>query len=72
MVKKIYESPDGGHTVYQRDFNSTKKELIYEDDWAKKQKAKLEWMRIFEMADSNPSLKKAVERIFILYRLIKK
>lgn len=69
---KIYESPDGGHTVYQRDFNSTTKELIYEDDWAKRQKSKIEWMHIFEMADSNPTLKKAVEQIFILYRLIKK
>lgn len=68
---KIYESPDGGHTVYQRDFNSTQKELIYQDDWAKKQKLKIEWIHIFEIADSNPVLKKAVEQIIILYRLTK-
>ena len=68
---KIYESPDGGHTVYQRNFDSNKRELVSEDDYAKKQRLKLEWIHIFEIADSNPALKKAVDRAIMIYRLSK-
>jgi hypothetical protein len=71
-MTKIFESPDGGHTVYQRNINSNEQELLYEDDYAKTQKLKREWMHIFEIANSNPTLKKACEQIIVLYRLIEK
>lgn len=30
--KKIYESPDGGKTVYERDFGKTERKLVEPDD----------------------------------------
>ena len=30
--KKIYESPDGGKTVYERDFGKTERKLVETDD----------------------------------------
>lgn len=65
----IYESPDGGHSVYKRDERSLTRELVHEDAYAKKVKEKIEWNYIFEIADSNPALKKAVENVILLYRL---
>ena len=34
-VKYIYESPDGGETVYRRKFGEDKRELVDNDDWEK-------------------------------------
>ncbi len=65
----IYESPDGGHTVYVRDTGTNSRTLIHEDDYAKKVKAKIEWNHIFEVADSNSALKKAVDNVIMIYRL---
>lgn len=34
-AKYIYESPDGGETVYRRKFGEDKRELVDNDDWEK-------------------------------------
>lgn len=65
----IFESPDGGHTVYRRRARETTRELVSEDEWAQSEKLKREWMTIFDKRDTNPTLQKAVEQVIILYRL---
>jgi len=37
-AKYIYESPDGGDTVYRRKFGEDKKELVDKKEWEKKKK----------------------------------
>ncbi|NBO28712.1 hypothetical protein EB118_25345 [bacterium] len=68
-MSKIYESPDGGHTIYERTPNSTKRVLISEDEYAIKQKQKIEWAHIWEIKDTNPALQKAAEHVIMLYKL---
>jgi hypothetical protein len=67
----IYESPDGGHTVYRRKIGDNTKELVYEDDYVHKAKLKMEWLEIFDRKDSNPTLQAAVDRVILVHRLTK-
>lgn len=68
-MTKIFESPDGGHTVYVRDAGSDKKELFFEDNIAIDRKNQQEWNKIWHHKDSNPALQRAMEQVIILYRL---
>ena len=65
----IYESPDGGHTVYRRNLRENIRELISEDEYAKNRKLLQEWNKIWEVKDSNPTLQHAVERVIMIYKL---
>ena len=67
----IYESPDGGHTVYRRKIGETIKELVSEDEYVHNARAKREWLEIFDRKDSNPTLQAAVDRVILVYRLTK-
>jgi hypothetical protein len=68
---KIYESPDGGHTVYERETGSTERKLLSIDEVALDKYNNIEWNKIWWQRNSNPALKKAVEQVIILYRLSK-
>lgn len=69
----IYESPDGGETVYVRKFGSTEKTLHNMSERARELLAeteeKLRWEEIRTAAKSNPALQKAIERAIIIYEL---
>jgi len=65
----IFESPDGGHTVYVRKSNSAQRVLVSEDEYALDRKRRFEWHQIWDKKDSNPALQKAVERVIMIYRL---
>ena len=74
----IYESPDGGKTVYSRKsgepHNSRKLHSI-DPAWKKEQEIKLRWANLKEavyMADSNPTLNDAISKVETLYVLLKK
>ena len=69
-MSEIFESPDGGHTVYKRNIGERTRQLVSQDDFALRQKEKIEWGRIYEIKDTNPTLQKAVEQILTIYRLI--
>lgn len=68
---KIYESPDGGHTVYERETGSTERKLLSIDEVALDKYNNIEWNKIWWQRNSCPALKKAVEQVIILYRLSK-
>lgn len=67
----IYESPDGGHTVYRRKVGETIKELVSEDEHVHNARAKREWSEIFDRKNSNPTLQAAVNRVILVHRLTK-
>ncbi len=70
-MAKIFESPDGGHTIYIRERGSSERSLYSIDDMALDGFNKNEWSQIWWERNNNPALKKAIEQIIILYRLTK-
>jgi hypothetical protein len=81
MVSKIteltvFESPDGGRTVYARQPGATKRELHYQDPQLQQELKDLEnskrWVEIFQARKDNVELDHICEQVEILYELGKK
>lgn len=82
-IPLIYESPDGGKTVYAREFGSNHKQLVgYRYDinnshvntkspGQQDYEDHILWNEIRQAAKTNPTLHKAMERVKLLYRLSK-
>jgi hypothetical protein len=72
---KIYESPDGGQTVYTREMGGKEKKLHYVSPSAKTEMKETlltqEWLDIRHAAKNHPSLQKSVDHLIMMYRLIK-
>lgn len=78
MVSKIteltvFESPDGGRTVYARRPGSTTRELYSQDPSLQQEIKELEsqkrWVDIFQARSNNPALDRLCEQVEILYEL---
>jgi hypothetical protein len=67
----IYESPDGGKTIYRRRPNSIDREMIQEDPERKYIDQWNTWREILQLARDNVTLRDAVERAEIIYQLVK-
>lgn len=71
----IYESPDGGKTVYARQRGSVDRHLVYENPlWKKEQLLAERWAKLKEavfMAETDPTLNDAITRVEMLYLLKK-
>jgi hypothetical protein len=71
----IFESPDGGNTIYKRTFDSLTRELHQEDPEVIKQQElairSQRMMRIIRLAETNPTLRDALEKLETLYALVK-
>ena len=81
MVSKIteltvFESPDGGRTVYARNPGSTKRELHWQDPKLQQELKDLErskrWVEIFQARRDDPELDHLCEQVEILYELSRK
>jgi hypothetical protein len=72
----IFESPDGGKTVYSRKSGSSDRTLVSKDPQLVLQEEEaakwVKWKDILREAKDNPTLTDAIERVEILYALIKK
>lgn len=71
-VTKIYESPDGGKTIYVRDFGSELKTLVTTDDSIKRQLMAGRANRlltILKLSETDPTLKDMLEKLEELYIL---
>ena len=72
----IYETPDGGRTVYARRPGSTHREVSLEDPLLEKEKAEIKqqerWQFILAARATNPELNRLCEQAEILYELSKK
>jgi hypothetical protein len=69
----IFESPDGGRTVYARDPGSTDKKLHWQDPNLQRELQELEsqkrWVDIFQARNNNTELDRLCEQVEILYEL---
>lgn len=64
----IFESPDGGKTVYKRNIGETEKTLIQDP---RSLFTFTDYINISELAKTNESLQKALDHLLILYYTIK-
>jgi hypothetical protein len=69
----IFESPDGGRTVYARQPGSQTRTLHRQDPELQRELAELElqkrWVDIFQAREHNPELDHLCEQVEILYEL---
>jgi hypothetical protein len=69
----IYESPDGGRTVYARRAGNTVRQLYSQDPELQQELKELErekrWVDIFGARQDNPELDQLCEQVEILYEL---
>ena len=68
----IYESPDGGKTVYSRKSGSSDRTMIKEDTSQSYITKWYEWKEILKLAETEPSLANAINKAEMLYVLLKK
>lgn len=71
-MPKIFESPDGGATIYERKLGELKRELVKEHAgyFEKLQQDKM-WGEIRRMAQTNPAMREYTDRCIELYHLLK-
>jgi len=71
----VYESPDGGDTVYSREIGSTERTLVGISLGRQKRNKELQdtqlWHDIRQEAEHNETLQKALEQCIILYHISK-
>jgi hypothetical protein len=71
----VYESPDGGLTIYKRKSGSSERVLHSVapelQERIELERRRNEWMDIFNTAERTPALQEAIERVKILYELSK-
>ena len=67
----IYESPDGGDTVYAREFGASDSErIMIGQSWRAKELVEQRlWNEIYVKRNHNPALTEAVEKCIIIYKL---
>lgn len=72
-MKYIFESPDGGETVYRRKLGQTERELHSVTDNKKQQELRqtqwMIWRNILQAAEHNPALQEALDRARVIYEL---
>ena len=67
----VYESPDGGKTIYSRKSGSSDRTLIQEDPENKITKQWLTWKEILKLSETEPSLRDLVEKAETVYAILK-
>tara|TARA_B100001287_G_C22547728_1_gene465314 strand:+ start:423 stop:665 length:243 start_codon:yes stop_codon:yes gene_type:complete len=72
MGTKIYESPDGGNTVYERDTKTGERKLISETIYPKWHLSELEISEIIDYAnEGNRTLQNMLAELKTIYYLAK-
>ena len=70
-AKYIYESPDGGHTVYARIEGSTERVMVGQSYHVLEQVEQRMWNEIYKNRHLNSTLQSQVDQCIITYKLIK-
>jgi hypothetical protein len=68
----IYESPDGGKTIYSRKSGSSDRELVKEDNTKNSVSRWYEWRNILRLSETEPSLADVINKAEMIYGIIKK
>ena len=75
-MSKIFESPDGGETVYARQPGEHHRVLVKESERSQTKKQLIQenqlWQTIRNTARENPALQAELDRVKMLYYLITK
>ena len=66
----IYESPDGGKTVYSRKSGQTERTIVRENPDAKWHSQWLLWREILKLSHTQPTLADAIHKAEMIYTLI--
>jgi hypothetical protein len=66
----IFESPDGGSTIYRREIGSDKRELYIEHGSPVKLNYGM-WADIIKLGTTNAAVQDALERLIVIYELSK-
>jgi ATP sulfurylase len=69
--KYIYESPDGGKTVYRRESGSVIRAMLNSSNKPDDLFRYAEFVKIIDMSYKNPALKKALDNLLIIYYTVK-
>ena len=69
--KYIYESPDGGKTVYRREAGSIVREMLNSPSKPDDLFRYAEFVQIIDLSYKNPALKKALENLLVIYYTVK-
>jgi len=69
VVAKIYESPDGGDTVYSREAGSEDRVVVREGSLRQMARRSQLWRDIFLQAGTDAELQHLIEQVEIFYRL---
>jgi len=67
----VYETPDGGETIYKREMLSTKKELVSQSPQALRKERALKWNKILEASENDLVLQDMLDRVEVYYELKK-
>lgn len=67
----IYESPDGGKTIYARKSGTVNREMIYQDPSIHYLARWHEWKEILRAADDNITLNDLIKKVEEVYALVK-
>ena len=65
----IFESPDGGQTIYQRNSGSGLRELVTEKN--KTLISFQQWQDIIKLSKTNLAIKESLDQLIVLYELSK-
>jgi hypothetical protein len=65
----IYESPDGGDTIYRRLAGSNQREMVREGPLRQKMLRSQLWRDIFDAAEKDPVLQDMLDKIEVYHRL---
>lgn len=69
----IFESPDGGDTIYRREFGKTERELHSISEakqrWDQQLEEEMLWVKIAQASQDNPALREALDQARIIYEL---
>ena len=68
----IYESPDGGKTVYTRSSPSGERTLVRVDPNTHPNAKWFLWKEILQASENSPSLAKIINEAELIYALVKK
>jgi len=67
----IFESPDGGKTIYSRKSGESERTLVREDPGKKDRERWLEWRDILEASKDNTALADLIQKAETIWHLTK-
>ena len=69
-MPKIYESPDKGATIYEREFGASERHIIKQASYDRLMEDKM-WGEIRRMSETNPAMREYTDKCIELYHLLK-